>query len=807
MTSVSSVFNPKLVESRAPRPVSLVAFRRIEQSRMAHPDCSLIELQPRSDSEYTSHSRTVLITGPEGWVTGHSDQGLWIYQSRALSRLLWMVNGKQPQLSAFSLVNQNSSLGYYITAPKNWKQTPTKERDAAQQSIELRIARTIGDVVHEEVSVTNFTQISTVVDLALEVASDFASPSDTSKGEKTPGRIKQKWIRRGSAEYELSFDYRAEHRFSHQGDRGVAHIHRGIRLELKTDLQVQYRKGKLSLKVKLGPQESRKLVLDWIGVIEGVELGEKGTGYRGQATGSKEQRRAPLFAIPREPSVTQFTSPGSPTFPALVLTTLERSKRDLAALRLFDLDSRDDEGGTWIPAAGLPTYVGLFGRDCLASTWQASILSTAMMRGSLLALPKTQGTKIDDWRDEQPGRFVHELHTDPRSVLNYTPHGRYYGGVTGSIYYPVVASAVWHWTGNKDLVRKYIKPALAGLAWADKYLRDGGGFYRYCTRSNQGEKNQGWKDSDDAIVHADGSQVKDPLGTCEMQAFVYASKMHLAEVLWWLDDPKTALQLYREAEELKKRFSDFFWMEDAGYIGMAIDSKKRLSRSIASDPGHCLASGIVEDAAAARVADRLMQPDMFSGWGVRTLSADHPAFNPFSYHRGSVWPVENAVFVLAFARYGLHDQMQKLARAMFETAGIFKHRRLPEVFAGHQRDEEHPFPGMYPKANWPQAWSASAPFTVMQALLGIFPYAPLNTLFLDPWLPEWLPEFCVENMSVGAARVSLSFTRDKDGRTHYKVTELKGKLHVIRQPSPWSLTSGFGERVKDAVTSLLSKSA
>ncbi len=791
---------------------------------MAHSDCSLIELQPRPDSEYISHSRTILITDREGWVTGHSDQGLWIHQSRAISRLLWKLNGKQPQLSAFSLVNQNSSLGYYIAAPKNWKETGAKEPDAAQQSIELRVARTIGDAAHEEIAITNFTQIATVVDLTLEVASDFASPSDASKGEKAPGKITHKWNRRATDAYELSFDYRAQHRYKHQGDAGVARIHRGIRLELKTDLKVEYRNGKLTLKAKLGPRESRKLVCDWIGQIDGIDIGaslreqsnpsprshgahggEEGTGYG--LEGSGDSRAGHVFDIPQEPDVTQLASPGSPKFPALVLDTLERSKRDLASLRLFDLDSRDEEGGTWIPAAGLPTYLGLFGRDCLASSWQASLLSTAMMRGSLLELPKTQGTKIDDWRDEQPGRFVHELHTDPRSVLNFTPHGRYYGGVTGSIYYPVLASAVWHWTGNKELVQHYIKPALAGLAWADKYLRDDSGFYRYRTRSSQGEKNQGWKDSDDAIVHADGSQVKDPLGTCEMQAFVYAAKMHLAEVLWWLDDPKTALQLYREAEELKKRFTDFFWMEDAGYIGMAIDSKKRLVRSVASDPGHCLASGIVDDALATRVADRIMQSDMFSGWGVRTLSADHPAFNPFSYHRGSVWPVENAVFVLAFARYGLHDKMQKLARAMFETAEIFKYRRLPEVFAGHQRDAEHPFPGMYPKANWPQAWSASAPFTVMQALLGIFPYAPLNTLFLDPWLPEWLPEFSVENMTVGEARVSLRFTRDKDGRTDYKVTNLKGKLHVIRQPSPWSLTAGFGERVKDAVTSLLSKAS
>lgn len=788
---------------------------------MANWDSSLIELQPRSDSEYISHDRTVLITDPEGWISGHSDQGLWVYQSRVLSRLLWTVNGTQPQLSAFSLVNQNSSLGYYIAAPKNWKETESQESDAAQQSIELRIARTIGDRMHEEVSLTNFTQVSTLVELTLEIGSDFASPDDVRNGQNPPGKIQREWIRRAADHYELSFDYSARHRYSHQGDRGVASVHRGIRMGLRTGVKPQYRNGSLLLKVKLDPHESRKLVLDWIPEIKGDDMdafllwsfsrrGRRGHGEEKTVCRFRRGRSARegrVLHIPQQPWITRLTSPGSPRFPALVLDTLQRSKLDLAALRLFDLDSHDEEGGTWIPAAGLPTYVGLFGRDCLASAWQASILSTAMMRGSLLELPKTQGTKVDDWRDEQPGRFVHELHTDPRSVLNFTPHARYYGGVTGSIYYPVVVSAVWHWTGNKNLVRQYIEPALAGLAWAERYLRDDTGFYRYRVRSNQGEKNQGWKDSDDAIVHADGSQVKDPLGTCEMQAFVYASKMHLAEVLWWLDDPKTALRLYREGEELKRRFNDFFWMEEAGYLGMAIDSKKRIVKSIASDPGHCLVSGIVDDSLVARVAERLMQPDLFSGWGVRTLSANHPAFNPFSYHRGSVWPVENAVFVLALARYGLHDQMQKLACAMFETAGIFKYQRLPEVFAGHQRDEEHPFPGMYPKANWPQAWSASAPFTVMQALLGIFPYAPLNVLFIDPWLPEWLPEFCVENMAVGASRVSLRFTRDRDGRTHYQVTELRGKLRVIRQPSPWSLTAGFGERVKDAVSSLLSKAS
>jgi glycogen debranching enzyme len=396
------------------------------------------------------------------------------------------------------------------------------------------------------------------------------------------------------------------------------------------------------------------------------------------------------------------------------------------------------------------------------------------------------------------------LHTNPLSVLNYDPHARYYGGVTGAIYFGVALSGLWHWTGDKDLVRPLVGTALRGLQWADRYGDlDGDGFCEYLTRSEQGEKNQGWKDSGDAIVHEDGTQVADPLGTCEMQAFIYASKLHLSELLWWLDEVDLGKQLFQQAQELRKRFNEAFWMEDKGYIAMGLDSHKRQIRSIASDAGHCLASGIVDEALVERVARRMMAADMFSGWGVRTLSAEHPAFNPYAYHRGTVWPVENAVFVLGFARYGLHDLMHRLSGAQFETASLFDYCRLPEVFAGHQRDQKHPFPALYPKANWPQAWSASAVFTHLQALLGVYPYAPLKTLLLDPHLPEWLPEITLHNLHVGNAVVSIRFFRQADGRSDYEILEQRGTLHVLRQASPWSLTTGWGERIRDAIESLL----
>ncbi len=202
-------------------------------------------------------------------------------------------------------------------------------------------------------------------------------------------------------------------------------------------------------------------------------------------------------------------------------------------------------------------------------------------------------------------------------------------------------------------------------------------------------------------------------------------------------------------------------------------------------------------------ADRLLAPDLFSGWGVRTLSATHPAYNPYSYHRGSVWPVEQGTFALAFMRYGLTDHLERLCRGQFEAAALFEHYRLPEVFSGHARDGEHPFPALYPQANSPQAWSASAVFCFVQALIGLYPYAPLNMLLLDPHLPAWLPDLTLERLRVGEARITIHFYRRPDGTSDYRIVEQEGRLHVLRQPSPWSFTATFGERVIDALTSLL----
>jgi glycogen debranching enzyme len=432
------------------------------------------------------------------------------------------------------------------------------------------------------------------------------------------------------------------------------------------------------------------------------------------------------------------------------------------------------------------------------------MLGPEMMHGSLDYVRRLQGTEENRWRDEQPGRVFHEAHGAPASSLNKDPKQAYYGDLTSSAFYPMVLSQLWHWTGDKALVKQYLDPALKALKWLDEYGDiDGDGFYEYQESSPKGVKNQAWKDSPDAVVDEDGSLVHDPMCLCETQSLVYFAKLFMAETLWWLDEKELGTKLFEQARELKKRFNEAFWQEDLGYFAMGLDSKKRPIRSIGSDPGHCLATGIIDQSLVERTAERMFKPDLFSGWGVRTLSSEHAAYNPYSYHRGSVWPVENAIFALALRRYNLMDKLHQLTKAQFEAAELFSHHRLPEVLSGHQRTQEQPFPALYPQANSPQSWSSSAIFAYVQALLGIYPYAPMKTLVVNPALPKWLPEMTVRNLRVGEGYVSIRFYRKDSGESSYEVLDKKGAVHVVHQPSPWSLTATLPERAKDLFESML----
>lgn len=750
-----------------------------------------------------------LATGRDGFLHEEPYQGLFFHETRLLSRWRYGLQGHDGRPwtpVALSNVEQHEWLGYYITLPPG---VEPREGDkgsghlspSSEQSLELRLSRSIGRGMHEDADLTNFSERATRFVLEIEVGADFADLVETFRGEerRQQGTLQRTWTERDGS-WELSFDYRAEHRPEAPapggGARGLERIERGVTLRVeRASSPPSWEDGTIRFRVELEPRASWHCCFLFL------------PRFRDAVREEPPPRSCVAFAVDRRQfhqDSTRFSTIESETLAPVVTGALRQAISDLDSLRLDDLDGPDGGEQAWTMAAGLPLYLALFGRDTLTASWQAAALGPEMMLGTLRELARYQGRETDDWRDEQPGRMLHEAHTGPIPTLGFDPRGRYYGSITTSGFYPFVVSELWHWTGDRERVQPFLRPALDALHWLDTCCdHDGDGFIDYQTRSSQGTVHQGWKDSGSAIVDEHGRQVKPPIATCEEQAFVYAAKLHLSEVLWWLDEKEAAKRLFHEAGELKKRFNATFWMEDEGFFAMGLDAEGRPIRSVGSNPGHCLAAGIVDDALVKRTAARLLAEDLWSGWGVRTLSTRNPAFNPYSYHRGSVWPVEHGSFALGFLRYGLHGELEQICRGMFEAARIFEHLRLPEVFSGHARDAAHPFPAIYPQANSPQAWSASAVVSLVQALLGLYPYAPLRLLLVDPHLPEWLPELTLSNLRVGDAAVDLRFRRGPDGRSDWELLDQRGTLHILRQPSPWSLTATFAERLRDTLASLL----
>ena len=768
------------------------ASQRGEQRR-------LVRIRARPESVYISRNRSVLATDRHGYILGDPDHGFFVHQTRLLSRYRYRIDGEPPTPNVLSTVDHHSWLGYYLAvAPSARDEEPDTGSGQvlalSRRPLEIRVSRFLDEALHEDIDITNYSTGAETFTLAIEIDADFADLAET-RSRQQHGSLDRAWDDRT---HRLTFDYAAKHEYENQSEKGTASIERSVRMDVRQAASPpRFEENEIRFTITLEPHQRWHTCLLLTAVIDGrvIAAAERCPSF-GNAHSAGDEAILQVVA-----ESTQFRAPGSTTLTSVVLGALDQARADLAALRLFDLDTGPH---SWTVSAGLPLYVALFGRDTLTSGWQAGLLSPDLMHGSLSALAQLQGQEMNDWRDEQPGKMLHEAHTGPLATLNYNPRQRSYSSITTSGLFAFMLAELWHWTGDKNLVRPLVEPALRAIQWLDRFGDlDGDGFYEYLTRSTMGPRNQAWKDSNDAIIYEDGRNVEAPIATCEEQGFIYVAKLHLSEVMWWLGEKTMARKLYQSASELKSRFHDAFWMEDQGFYAMALDSKKQQVTSIGSNAGHCVAAAIVESSVAARTVDRLFAPDLFSGWGIRTLSAQHPSYNPYSYHLGSIWPVEHGTFALGFMRYGLFDRVHEIAKAQFEAAALFDFYALPELFGGHPRNDAHPFPGIYPSANSPQAWSASTVFCLLQAMLGLYPYAPLGLLLVDPHLPQWLPEITLENLRVGRASVTIRFWRKKDGRSTYRVTDLRGKLHVVRQPMPWSLTTSFAERLRDALTSLL----
>jgi glycogen debranching enzyme len=431
----------------------------------------------------------------------------------------------------------------------------------------------------------------------------------------------------------------------------------------------------------------------------------------------------------------------------------------------------------------------VFGRDSLLVSLQNMIVNNGFVRGTLQKLAELQASERDDGRDAQPGKILHEMRFGELAHFKKIPHTPYYGTADATPLYLVVLHEAWKWLGEEALLRQYRDVALGCLEWIDSYGDlDGDGFQEYQTRSPQGYENMGWKDAHDAVVYPDGSQVRQPKALCELQGYVYDAWMRMAEVFTALAEPDRAAELRRKAAALQQRFEERFWCAELGCYAYALDPDKKPVRTVASNAGHCLWSGIARPERAALVIKRFFEPDMWSGWGIRTLSAQNPAYNPLSYQRGSVWPHDNGIIALGCKRYGFHAEAARIARAISEAASYFESYRLPELYAGIAR---HPgtFPILYRGANVPQAWAAGSVFQLLQALLGLQGDAPRQRLYVDPHLPSWLRDVTLRGLTIGKARLDLRFWREQD-RTRWEIQAQQGDIEVEEKPwQPWGQES------------------
>lgn len=700
---------------------------------------------------------TVLSAAADGWIDA-DPAGLFDYDTRILSRYRLTIDGLAPLLVGRDQPEADTFVARYrVPRGKGRPEGPLLPEDA----IEVDLERVVGSGMRERWTVHNHSAVEWAGIAWIELDADFADVAEVGRERRQKGDL--------SAEvrgHSLELRYRAR-RDGRRFDRAVRVRVLAPRGTLETT------SGGFGVRLAIAPRHetsfevrvSSRVAGRWRSPV-GPEAGDGGPARR---RASWRTGRLRLEA------------------PDRLRVPFERAIEDLYSLRNADLehDLLGDQGPLpplrrrgWILNAGVPAFTGYFGRDSLTAGWQSAMAGTEALHGALEVAAVTQATTDDPWRDAEPGKMLHELRRGPLAMLGLSPRDAYYGSQTTPAMFVIALSELWHWTGRDSLLRRFRDAALRATDWAEQ-ARQSGGLVTYEKRSPAGLRNQGWKDSDEAIRHADGRIAEPPLATVEEQAFHYLALQRMAEILVALEEPDRASEYLDRAAELRERWHKAFWMPREGFYALALEADGTQVTSITSNPGHALGAGIVPTSVARQVANRLLSPALFNGWGVRTLANDHPSYNPLAYHLGTVWPVENATFVLGFKRYGLDAHAEHLVKAQLEAAMASPEARLPEALTGHRR-EPNVGPTPYPNANAPQAWSASAVVQLVQLMLGLYPFAPLRLLsIIRPRLPESLPEVTLRNLRVGQATVDLRFTRRKDGSASHKVLRKDGTLLIV----------------------------
>ena len=694
----------------------------------------------------------VLVCDSSARLSGTEEQGYFVADTRFVSGYRLRLGGVTPIMVNSSEVEHHSARFEFINA-----RFPTMAEPVAEGELHLRLDRTVGGGVHEDYEVVNHSRFPLKVDLAVSLESDFADIFDVKRHELVHrGRTQETWDEGNctrTTRYENRGFVRALRVTARDGDPGA-----------------EYANGWFSFPLALWPGQSWHTCIYWLPSLDGLTFASSRRACH-DLLGRSDRDRWRRSWMTRSARL----STANPE----VTATVERAVSDLGGMRL-ELDGDDPTAGrAWVPAAGVPWFLSLFGRDTLVVSLQTLALSLDIARGSLTALGALQAEDYDDARDMQPGKILHEIRHGELAQLRLIPHSPYYGTHEATVLYVWTAAEAWRWHGDRSEIDGLRSRVERCLAWAD---RDGDldedGLQEYATRAEDGGYyNQGWKDAGDAVVTSTGERASLPIALCEHQAYLVAAKRAWADVLEdAYGEVGASRRLRDEADRLAELLEEQFWWEEEGTYYLGLDGDKQPIESVTSNPGHLLWARAIVPERAAAVVGRLLARDMWSGWGIRTLSSSHPAYNPFSYQLGSVWPHDNAICAEGFRRYGADAAATTVAAGILDAAQLFQARRLPELFAGLERGPGS-FPVQYIHANVPQAWASGAVIHLLTGFAGLEPHAASRSLVVRPHLPEWLPALRIENVRVADAVLDVDI-RVEGGRCRTDVEVREGSLDL-----------------------------
>jgi glycogen debranching enzyme len=647
---------------------------------------------------------TFAVSNRAGDMDAAPDQphGFFYKDTRHLSRWVLTINGVAP------VALSTDSIEYYFAQFFLAPPTGTVYRDPTLSLIRRRL---IGEGFIEEITLMNHGAAPAELVVRIEAGADFADLFE----------VKDVLAKKGSF-------------YQTVGD----------------DLVLGYRRGEFVRETQIGSSEPAEI--DGQGLVFRVRMKAKSRWTTrlevrpviGSEVHVPKHRGGPPAARPNlRGSLQQWLdkAPRLSADPHLLRLLYVRSLIDLAALRFYP----DILPGASIPAAGLPWFMALFGRDSLITSYQSLPFVPELAATTLRVLAACQGKGVNDYREEEPGKILHELRFGELTAFGERPHSPYFGSADSTPLFLVLLDEYERWTGDSTLARELEGPARAALNWIDHFGDlDGDGYVEYQRKSEAGLDNQCWKDSWNSIVYPDGRLAPPPRATCEIQGYVYDAKVRcarLAREVW--NDEALAGRLAGEAGDLKRRFNRDFWVDDRQFFALALDGEKRRVDTLTSNIGHLLWSGIVDQDRAGPVLRHLMGSRLFSGWGVRTIAEAEPPYNPIEYHNGTVWPHDTALIAAGLARYGDRAGAGRLALALFQAAYFFEWR-LPEVFAGYAR-EQTVYPVEYPTACRPQAWASGAPLLLFRVLLGLEPCG--DQLTSDPALPAGIGSLAIRRIA------------------------------------------------------------